>query len=123
MLKGFKPLWKTAAVAVVVLVALLFLANGQRMRRLEQIRNELGQLELGMTRQEVRDALTIHPSSKSKPDKTTGSDDTVVMWSFSTFPRIEAVQPHIVFDSATGRLIDIVVGEHRSDAEATWSGD
>ena len=92
MLKGFKPLWKTAAVAVVVLVVLLFLANGQRMRRLEQIRNELGQVEPGMTRQEVRDALMIQPRSKSKPDKTTGSDD-------------------------------IVVGEHRSDEEATWSGD
>ena len=92
MLKGFKPLWKTAAVAVVVLVVLLFLANGQRMRRLEQIRNELGQLEPGMTRQEVRDALMIQPSSKSKRDKTAGSDDTVV-------------------------------GEHRSDEEATWSRD
>jgi hypothetical protein len=127
--KGSAHVLTKAAVALSVLAMLLAFAVRQRTHRIEQIRNELGQLEVGMTMKEVRESMTIEPSS-IEVDRGSRPSDGVVVWRFSTFPRIEAVQPHIVFDSTTSRLIDVVVGtrarpemEPSVDEEHMWLGD
>jgi len=114
---------------IFMLGVLLAFADRHRARRVEQIRNELRELEVGMTMQEVRDSLTITPSSKHV-DRAARPDEKAVVWWFSTAPRIEAVQPHIVFDSATGQVVQIVLGTGQraetgpSAAEGdVWLGD
>lgn len=98
-----------AAVALAILAGLLAFGVGRRTQRIEQIRNELAQLELGMTMQEVDESMTIEPSSIDEVDNGARQSAEVVWW-FSTRPRIEAVQPHVVFDTKSGRLIDVVLG-------------
>lgn len=126
--KGWKRALTKAAVAVSVLGVLFAFAVRQRAHRVEQIRNELRLLEVGMTMQDVRESLTITPSGKDL-DRASPPGERVVVWWFSTVPRIEAVQPHIVFDSATGRLVEIVLGtgehpetERSAPEEDMWLG-
>jgi len=114
----------SGVVALSVLGGLLVFADRQRADRVERIRNELGHLEVGMTMQEVRESLAIAPSSKDV-DRASRPGEKVVVWWFSTAPRIEAVQPHIVFDSVTGRLVEIVLGtgQHPETGPSAAEGD
>lgn|GEM_PF-3159104 len=118
----------SAVVVVSMLGGLLVFAVRHRANRVERIRNELRQLEVGMTTQEVRESLTILPNDDGL-DGRTRPGDPVVVWSFSTVPRIEAVQPHLVFDGSTGRLVEIVLGtvahpaNQPSADEEEWLGD
>lgn len=122
--KGWQRWLARAALVIFMLGVLLAFAARQRARRVEQIRNELRQLEVGMTMQEVRDSLTIAPSSKDA-DRAARPDEKAVVWWFSTAPGVEAVQPHIVFDSVTGRLVEIVpgTGRHAKTEPSAVDGD
>ena len=83
-----------------------------RTSRVEAIRNQLWQLELGMTMQEVR-LLVDRAPTREVEDRGLEDGQTVVVWSFAIRPKIEAVQPFLVFDRDTERLIEIVVDESR----------
>ena len=84
--KGWKRVLTKAAVVASVLGMLSALAVRQRALRVQQIRNELRQLEVGMSMQDVRDSLTITPSGND-PDRASRPGEMVVVWRFSTVPR------------------------------------
>jgi hypothetical protein len=80
--------------------------------RVEAIRDQLWRLELGMTMKEVRRSLDVEPTHE-REDRGLGPRQAVIVWSFGIRPKIEAVQPYLMFNRDTERLIEIVVDESR----------
>lgn len=104
--------WRGIGLVAALFVALVMLTMQVRTSRVEAIRNQLWQLELGMTMQEVR-LLVDRAPTREVEDRGLEDGRTVVVWSFAIRPKIEAVQPSLVFDRDTERLIEIVVDESR----------
>lgn len=104
--------------ALLATLSVVLVAVGMqvRTRRLDAIRDRLWRLELGMTMKEVRRSLDVEPTHE-REDKGLGPRQAVIVWSFGIRPKIEAVQPYLMFNQDTERLIEIVVDESRQRRE------
>lgn len=114
---GDLPRWLKILLAAALVFGLIEVLMEVRGRRVEAIRQQLWELELGMTMHEVQSSLDVEPTRETEDERP-----PIVVWWFLVPPAIEAVQPQLVFDRASSRLIKIIVDESRRRERSTAEG-
>lgn len=104
--------WLLAVSSVVVILILLELTlGGASMRKYDAIRDQIWQVELGTSMEEVSELLPFEPIRVSEYEDPR-ADAGRVVWSYD-HQLAAAVIPEIVFDRDSGRVVAVHVDDAR----------
>jgi hypothetical protein len=104
--------WLLAVSSVVVILILLELTlGGTYMRKYDAIRNQIWQVELGSSMEEVSELLPFEPIRVSDYEDPRSGAGRVV-WSYD-HQLAAAVLPSIVFDGESRRVVAVYVDDAR----------